>query len=99
VQQLIFSEYHATQVKIKLLLKFAFTVDVWTSNAQMGYIACTVHFDEPLSWELHHFTLGLDKKDGEVVEYAEYQMTAFDIGYASLTSIVSDTEATKVAAA
>jgi hypothetical protein len=26
-------------------------------------------------------------------------MTAFDIGYASLTSIVSDTEATKVAAA
>jgi uncharacterized protein with PQ loop repeat len=79
------------------------TTDAWTSISKIGYVTCTVHFLEPKTWTLHHFSLGIFKKDGastaeDVVSYAEQNMRNFSIWYPTLTCVVTDTEATMVAA-
>jgi hypothetical protein len=79
------------------------TTDAWTSIAKEGYITCTLHFIEPLTWTLHDFSLGIFKKEGtstavDVVRYAEEHMRKFNVSYPQLTCIVTDTESTMIAA-
>jgi hypothetical protein len=62
-----------------------------------------MHFIEPKIWTLHHFALGIFKKDStstapDVVHYAEQHMANFGVVYSQLTCIVTDTESTMVAA-
>jgi hypothetical protein len=62
-----------------------------------------MHFIEPLTWTLHSFSLGIFKKDGtstanDVVHYAEEHMKKFNVSYPQLTCIVTDKEATMIAA-
>jgi hypothetical protein len=73
------------------------------SLSQDGYVTCTLHFIEPLSWTIHSFSLGIFKKDGsskaeDVVRYAEEHLHNFRISYNQLTCVVTDTESTVVAA-
>jgi hypothetical protein len=82
---------------------FALTTDAWTSIAKVGYVTCTIHFIEPMTWMLHDFSLGIFKKDGnstavDVVCYAEEHMKKFNLSYPELTCIVTDTESTMIAA-
>jgi hypothetical protein len=70
---------------------------------KVGYVTCTIHFIEPMTWTLHDFSLGIFKKDGnstavDVVRYAEEHMKKFNLSYPELTCIVTDTESTMIAA-
>ncbi len=82
---------------------FALTTDAWTSLAKTGYVTCTTHFIDRETWKLHSLVLGLYEKTGrsraiDCVEYAEHQMEAFHLHYSYMTYVVTDTEATMVAA-
>jgi hypothetical protein len=106
VRSLLSMKYFETQQDITNILKgkyVALTTDAWTSIAKEGYVTCTLHFIEPLTWSLHYFSLGIFKKDGtstanDVVHYAEEHMKKFNVSYPQLTCIVTDTEATMIAA-
>jgi hypothetical protein len=57
----------------------------------------------PPNLVLHHFSLGIFKKDGastarDVVRYVEEHMTNFSVMYPQLICMVSDTESTMIAA-
>jgi hypothetical protein len=45
-------------------LYYASTTDAWTSNNNMSYSTCTIHFIDRRTWTLHHFALGIFKKTG-----------------------------------
>jgi len=103
---MILQEFYETQVNLKHILKgqyISLTTDAWTSLANTGYVTCLVHFVDRQTWELHHFTLGLYEKGGastshDVFEYAECQMRMFNIECCDLVCIVTDTEASMIAA-
>jgi hypothetical protein len=106
IRSLLSNKYYDTQQQITNILKgqsVSLTTDAWTSIAKEGYVTCTLHFIEPATWTLHYFSLGIFKKDGtstanDVVRYTEEHMTKFNITYPQLTCIVTDTEATMIAA-
>jgi hypothetical protein len=106
VRSFLSMKYFETQQDITKILKeknVALTTDAWTSISKEGYVTCTLHFIEPLTWTLHCFSLGIFKKDGtltanDVVCYAENHMKKFNVSYPQLTCIVMDTEATMIAA-
>jgi hypothetical protein len=84
-------------------VKYAITTDAWTSVSKTGYVTCTCHFIDPATWKRHSMVLGLYEKTGrsraiDCVEYAEMQMRAFHLPYSNLSCVVTDTEATMVAA-
>jgi hypothetical protein len=79
------------------------TTDAWASNAKVGYVTCTVHFIDQETWKLHSIILGLYEKTGcsraqDCVQYAEKQMNNYQLPYSKMTAVVTDTEATMVAA-
>jgi hypothetical protein len=106
VRSLLSTKYFETQQHIAKILKgksVALTTDSWTSIAKEGFVTCTMHFIEPLTWTLHSFSLGIFKKDGtstanDVAHYAEEHMKKFNVSCQQLTCIVTDTEATMIAA-
>jgi len=105
IRSMLSTKYFDTQQQITNILKgksVSLTTDAWTSIAKEGYVTCTLHFIEPLTWTIHYFSMGIFKKDGtstavDVVRYAEEHMTKFNITYPQLTCIVTDTEATMIA--
>ena len=86
VRKLLSMKFFETQQDIIKILKgknVALTTDAWTSIAKEGYVTCTLHFIEPLTWTLHYFSLGIFKKDGtstanDVVRYTEEHMKKFN---------------------
>ena len=65
VRSLLSMKYFETQQDISKILKgknVALTTDAWTSIAKEGFVTCTMHFIEPLTWSLHSFSLGIIKK-------------------------------------
>jgi hypothetical protein len=104
---LIKTEYHVIQSKLIVIFKgrhFSMTTDAWTSIAKVGYVMCTVHFIDQVTWMLHSIVLGLYEKTGrsraqDCVQYAaEKQMNDLGLPYSKMTAVVADTEATMVAA-
>ncbi len=99
-------EYHEVQAKLIVILKgqyFALTTDAWTSIAKVGYVTCTLHFIDHETWKLHSMVLGLYEKTGcsraiDCVQYAKHQMQEYNLPYSRMTAVVTDTEATMVAA-
>ena len=80
------------------------TTDAWTSCNNITFITCTAHFIDPKTWLLHHIPLRLFQKSGtshaeDVVRYVEGIWERYNIEYANITCIVTDTEATMVKAA
>jgi hypothetical protein len=60
------------------------TMDAWTSIAKVGYVTCTVHFIDQVTWMLHSIVLGLYEKTGhsraqDCVQYAEKQINDFGL--------------------
>jgi len=106
IRTLMSNKYFDTMHAVTKILKgkdVALTTDAWTSIAKEGYVTCTLHFIEPKTWTLHHFSLGIFKKDGnstavDVVRYAEGHMQNFNVMYDQLTCVVTDTESTMIAA-
>jgi hypothetical protein len=106
IRTLMSNKFYDTMRAVTDILKekdVALTTDAWTSIAKEGYVTCTVHFIEPKTWTLHHFSLGIFKKEGnstaeDVVRYAEGHMQTFNVRYCQLTCVVTDTEATMIAA-
>ena len=106
IRNLLSMKFFETQQNIIKILKgknVALTTDAWTSIAKEGYVTCTLHFIEPLTWTLHYFSLGILKKDGtlranDVVRYTEEHMKKSNLSYPQLTCIVTDTEAKLIAA-
>lgn len=106
LSRLLKTEYHAIQLKLIAILKgkyFCITTDSWTSIAKVGYVTCTVHFIDQDTWKLHSMVLGLHEKTGrsraqDCVQYAEKQMNDYGLQYNKMTAVVTDTEATMVAA-
>jgi hypothetical protein len=79
------------------------TTDAWTSITKTGYVTCTIHFIDQDTWKLHSMVLGLYEKTGrsraqDCVGYAEQQMDDYGLPYSNMTAVVTDTEATMVAA-
>jgi hypothetical protein len=99
-------KYIEVQRKIQSILEeryFALTTDSWTSLANQGYTACTVHFIDKKSWQLHSLVLGIFKNDGpstaiDSVSYVEQQLSLFDLNYKNMVVVVTDTEATMISA-
>lgn len=95
--------------KDKLLLKirkpdihYAITTDSWTSCANEGYVAMTLHYIDPTDWVLHDIVLGCFAKEGpataeEVVAQFEHSMREFELSYNNLVSVVTDTAPNMVA--
>jgi hypothetical protein len=106
IHSLLSAKYYDVMASMKKILKMnqiSLTTDAWTSITKDGYVTCTIHFIEPNSWTLHCFSLGIFKKDGastaiDVVRYAEAVLETFEVTYDQLTCVVTDTEATMVAA-
>lgn len=106
IRSMLSSTYYDTMHSTQHILKckdVVLTTDAWTSIAKDGYATCTLHFIEPRSWTIHRFSLGIFKKDGsstavDVVRYAEQHLSNFGITYQQLTCVVTDTEATMIAA-
>ena len=106
LRTLLSEEYTITKSKLKMILKgrhFSFTTDGWTSLANVGYVTCTAHFIDQANWKLHSIVMGLFEKNGgstadDVVEYCENQLTLFDLSYCEAIAVVTDTEATMIAA-
>jgi hypothetical protein len=106
IGSLVKEKYHFTKIKLQTILKnrkCILTTDSWTSISNTSYVTCTCHFIEQKTWTLHSIVMGLFAKDGgatatEVVRYVEQQMFSFDVQYKNLAAIVTDTEATMVAA-
>ena len=103
---LLKNEYYQCQLKMTSILKgrhYALTTDAWTSIAKVGYVTCTAHFIDRHTWKLHSVVLGLYEKTGrsraiDCVEYAEKQMEVYNLEYPYMSCVVTDTEATMVAA-
>ncbi len=106
LRSLLNEQYIMTQTKVKMIMKgrsFAFTTDGWTSLANIGYVTCTAHFIDTVTWKLHSMVLGLFEKNGsstaeDVVRYCTNQLTLFDLSYTEAVAVVTDTEATMIAA-
>lgn len=106
VQRLLKTEFHHVQSQLIVIFKgqyFALTTDAWTSIAKVGYVTCTAHFIDNVTWKLHSMVLGLYEKTGrskaaDCVAYAEQQMQDYHLPYSRMTAVVTDTEATMVAA-
>jgi secreted trypsin-like serine protease len=106
LRTLLSEEYTITKNKLKMMFKgryFSFTTDGWTSLANVGYVTCTAHFIDQASWKLHSVVMGLFEKSGgstadNVVNYCESQLTLFDLSYDESVAVVTDTEATMIAA-
>jgi len=106
IRTLLSNKYFDTMHAVTKILKgkdIALTTDAWTSIAKEGYVTCTVHFIEPKTWMLHHFSMGIFKKDSnssavDVVHYSEGHMQSFDVTYRQLTCVVTDTKSTMIAA-
>jgi len=102
---LLKTEYHVIQSKLIVIFKeryYAMTMDAWTSIAKVGYVTCTVHFIDQVTWMLHGIVLGLNEKTGhstaqDCVQYAEKQMNNYCLPYSKMSAVVTDTEATMVA--
>jgi hypothetical protein len=105
IRSLLSDKYFDSLQKISNIVKgknVSLTTDAWTSITKEGYVTCTLHFIEPKTWTLHHFSLGIFKKDKastavDVVGYAEQHMNNFGITYPQLTCVVTDTESTMIA--
>jgi hypothetical protein len=99
-------KYIQVQEKISSIIKnryFSLTTDSWTSLANQGYTACTVHFVDKNSWQLHSLVLGIFEKKGpstavDNVSYVEQQLSLFDLHYKNMVAVVTDTEATMISA-
>ncbi len=95
---------HAIKAKLIAVFKgkhFAMTADAWTSITKTGYTTCTI-IDQD-TWKLHSMVLGLYEKTGrsraqDCVGYAEQQMDDYGLTYRNITAVVTDIEATMVAA-
>jgi hypothetical protein len=106
IRTLMSNKYFDTMHAVTKILKgkdIALTTDSWASIAKEGYVTCTVHFIEPKTWTLHHFSMGIFKKDSnssavDVVHYSEGHMQSFDVTYRQLTCVVTDTKSTMIAA-
>jgi hypothetical protein len=104
--RLLKEEFHVCHQKLVRILKgkyFSLTTDAWTSIAKTGYVTCTAHFIDKDTWVLHNIVLGLYEKTGrsravDCVQYVENQMELYNLHYSCMTSVVTDTEATMVAA-
>jgi hypothetical protein len=69
----------------------------------VGYVTCTAHFIDKATWKLHSIVMGLFEYDGgstadDVVGYCESQLTLFDLSYSQAVAVVTDIEATMIAA-
>jgi hypothetical protein len=99
-------KYIQVQERNSLIIKnryFSLTTDSWTSLANQGYTACTVHFVDKNSWLLHSLVLGIFEKNGpstavDNVSYVEQQLSLFDLHYKNMVAVVTDTEATMISA-
>ena len=106
MQRLLKARFHEVQKQLIVIFKgqhFALTTDAWTSIAKVGYVTCTVHFIDNATWKLHSMVLGLFEKTGrsratDCVTYAEQQMQEYHLQYSRMSAVVTDTEATMVAA-
>lgn len=106
LKTLVSEEYHLMEIKLKRILKgrhYAFTTDGWSSNNHKAYVTCTVHFIDVATWKFHSMVMGLYEKDGgskheDIVSYAEAQLIQFDLTYSKAVAVVTDTEATMIAA-
>jgi len=106
-QTLLSTECANLRMKLHGLLQgkvVSVTTDAWTSCNNITFITCTTHFINPKTWLLHQIPLGLFQKSGtshaeDVVRYVEGNWEKYDIEYANITCIVTDTEATMVKAA
>ena len=103
---LVKEEYQRNLIKIKAILKgrtFALTTDAWTSISLTGYVTCTCHFIDRVTWTLHSIVFGLWEKDGaskaqDVYNYLASQLSSFDVVLPQCVAVVTDTEATMIAA-
>jgi len=106
IRTLMSNKFFDTMRAVTDILKqkdVALTTDARTSIAKEGYVTCTVQFIEHKTWTLHHFSLGIFKQEGnstteDVVRYAEGHMQTLNVRYCQLTCVVTDTEATMIAA-
>jgi hypothetical protein len=106
LKTLISDEYPVAELKLKNILKgryFAFFTDGWTSLNHKAYITCTAHFIDCTTSTLHAEVMGLYEKGGgskheDIVNYCEQQLTQFNLPYSKAVAVVTDTEATMVAA-
>jgi hypothetical protein len=106
LRTLLSEEYSMTKKTLKMILKgrhYSFTTDGWTSAANVGYVTCTAHFIDTASWKVHSIVMGLYEKNGgstadDVVDYCENQLKLFDLSYREAVAVVTDTEATMIAA-
>ncbi len=107
MQSLLSTEAACARVKLRSILKgidVCLTTDAWTSCNNVTFITCTAHFVHPKTWVLHHFPLGLFKKEGtslaeDVVRHVENIWDDYQIEHSKITCVVTDTEATMVKAA
>jgi hypothetical protein len=107
IKSFLSKETACLRVKLRSILQgtdVSITTDAWTSCNNVTYIKCTAYFVDQKTWMLHHFPLGLFKKSGtslaeDVVKTVEGIWLSYNIDYASITCIVTDTEATMVKAA
>ena len=82
---------------------FALTTDSWISLAHHSYTTCTAHFIDKNTWQLHSLVLGIFQKSGtsnaiDMVTYVEKQLSLFDLHYRDMTAVMTNTEATMIAA-
>lgn len=106
LKTLISEQYHCAKLKLKNILNgkyFTFTTDGWASLNKKAYITGTVHFIDCSTWTLHAVVMGLYEKHGgskheDIVNYCEQQFTQFELPYSKAIAVVTDTEATMVAA-
>ncbi len=99
-------QYVRVQEKVKRIRTnryFALTTDSWTSLAHHSYTTCTAHFIDKNTWQLHSLVLGIFQKSGtsnaiDTVTYVEKQLSLFDLHYRDMTAVMTDTEATMIAA-
>jgi hypothetical protein len=92
MQGLLSTEATCARVKLRYMLKgvdVCLTTDAWTSCNNVTFITCTVHFVHPKTWVLHHFPLGLFKKEGtslaeDVVRLVENIWSEYHIDYSNI---------------
>jgi len=105
-QSLLATKCANLRVKLHGLLQgkaVSVTTDAWTSCNNITVITCTSHLIDPKTWLLLHMPLGLFQKSGtshaeDVVRYVEGIWERYNIEYANITCIVTDTEAPMVKA-
>lgn len=99
----LYAEYRIRLKKVLIGTFVTITTDAWTSIANIGFVAVTIHFIDPITWAMYTMALGCSPKKGtskaaDVVREIEETLKSFDINYTQLVCIVSDTEPTMVAA-